>query len=100
MTSFLEIPPNLDMNMKTPEEILDEVAAENMINIHQMVTTKKLAILAMERYAILYHENELKKLNNLTVSNSLNLSELECKLDAALGKETREILTEWIKQQR
>ena len=34
------------------------------------------------------------------VSNSLDLRELERKLDEALGKETRETLTEWIKQQR
>ena len=34
------------------------------------------------------------------VSNSLDLHELERKLDEALGKETRETLTEWIKQQR
>ena len=34
------------------------------------------------------------------VSNSLDLRELEHKLDEALGKETRETLTEWIKQQR
>jgi hypothetical protein len=49
--------------MKTPEKILDEVAAENMINIQQMVTTKQLVILAMKRYAKLYHESEIKKLN-------------------------------------
>lgn len=48
--------------MKTPEEILDEVAAENMVNIQQMVTTKQLVILAMRRYAKLYHDSELKKL--------------------------------------
>ena len=34
------------------------------------------------------------------VSNSLDLRELERKLDEALGKETRETLTEWLKQQR
>ena len=34
------------------------------------------------------------------VRNSLDLSEIEHKLDEALGKETRETLTEWIKQQR
>lgn len=86
--------------MKTPEEILDEIAAENMINIQQMVTTKQLAILAMKRYAKLYHESKVKKLNILAVSNSLDLRELERKLDKALGKETREALTEWLKQQR
>lgn len=54
--------------MKTPEEILNEVAAENMINIQQMVTTKQLAIIAMRRYAKLYHESEVKKLNIPAVS--------------------------------
>jgi hypothetical protein len=49
--------------MKTPEEILDEVTAENMVNIQQMVPTKQLAILAMKRYAKLYHESEIKKFN-------------------------------------
>ena len=56
--------------MKTPEEILDEIAAENMINIQQMVTTKQLAVLAMRRYAKLYHDSEVKKLNIPAVSSS------------------------------
>ena len=34
------------------------------------------------------------------VGISLDLRELERKLDEALGKETRETLTEWLKQQR
>ena len=34
------------------------------------------------------------------VSNSLDLYELEHKLDDALVKETKETLAEWIKQQR
>jgi hypothetical protein len=58
--------------MKTPEEILDEVAAENMINIQQMVTTKQLAIIAMKRYAKLYHDSEVKKLNIPAVIKSLS----------------------------
>ena len=49
--------------MKTPEEILNEVAAENMINIQQMVTTKQLAVIAMRRYAKLYHESKVKNLD-------------------------------------
>jgi len=57
--------------MKTPEEILDEIAAENMINIQQMVTTKQLAVLAMRRYAKLYHESEVKKLNIPAVIKSV-----------------------------
>ena len=57
--------------MKTPEQILNEIAAENMINIQQMVTTKQLAILAMRRYAKLYHESEVKKLNIPAVIKSV-----------------------------
>lgn len=34
------------------------------------------------------------------VNGSLDLRELERKIDEALGKETRETLTEWLKQQR
>ena len=41
-----------------------------------------------------------KILDLFCVSNSLDLRELERKLDEALGKETRETLTEWLKQQR
>jgi hypothetical protein len=43
-----------------------------------------------------WHENEIK----ILTKNSLNLQELEQKLDEALGKETRETLTKWIKLQR
>jgi len=57
--------------MKTPEEILNEVAAENMINIQQMVTTKQLAIIAMRRYAKEYHDSEVKKLNIPAVIKSV-----------------------------
>lgn len=42
----------------------------------------------------------LKLLPIQHVSNSLDLHELERKLDEALGKETRETLTEWLKKQR
>ena len=59
--------------MKTPEEILDEIAAENMVNIKQMVTTRQLVVLAMRRYAKLYHESEVKK---LTIPAVVGQSEL------------------------
>jgi hypothetical protein len=59
--------------MKTPEEILDEIAAENMINIQQMVTTKQLAILAMRKYAKIYHESEVKNLTMHVVISWLRL---------------------------
>jgi hypothetical protein len=66
--------------MKTPEQILDEVAAENMINIQQMVTTKQLAITAIRRYAKLYHQSKVKNLALSGVSNSALLEELRLKL--------------------
>ena len=56
--------------------------------------TKILA--AMDEYA----QQQVKNCDIPLVSNSLDLRELERKLDEALGKETRETLTEWIKQQR
>ena len=56
--------------------------------------TKILA--AMDEYA----QQQAKNCTIPLVSNSLDLRELERKLDEALGKETRETLTEWLKQQR
>ena len=50
--------------------------------------TEHIIIEAMELYA--------HQFNN----SKINLNELEQKLDDALGKETRETLTEWIKLQR
>ncbi len=50
--------------------------------------------------AMVYYEREVKKLIIPDVGISLDLCELERKLDEALEKETRETLTEWIKQQR
>ena len=50
----------------------------------------------MEKYA----QQQAKNCTIPLVSNSLDLRELERKLDEALGKETRETLTEWLKQQR
>lgn len=47
-----------------------------------------------------WHESEVKKLTIHYLSNSLDLRELERRLDEALEKETRETLTEWLKQQR
>ena len=59
--------------MKTPEEILNEVAAENMINIQQMVTTKQLVVIAMRKYAKLYHENKVKNLDIQCVSKRCDI---------------------------
>ena len=47
-----------------------------------------------------YAQQQVKSCAIPLVSNSLDLRELERKLDEALGKETRETLTEWLKQQR
>ncbi|AGO49639.1 hypothetical protein Phi13:2_gp029 [Cellulophaga phage phi13:2] len=76
--------------MKTPEEILNEVATENMINIQQMVTTKQLAIIAMRRYAKLYHESKVKNLDIQRVSQQRELlkffsSQLSENLDIDVG---------------
>ena len=55
----------------------------------------------LQRQVIELRENVVTKNCNIPrVSNSLDLRELERKLDEALGKETRETLTEWLKQQR
>jgi len=63
--------------MKTPEEILNEIAAENMINIQQMVATKQLVIIAMRRYAKLYHDSEAKKLIISDVSESVSKEDID-----------------------
>ena len=55
----------------------------------------------LQRQVIELRENVVNKNCAIPlVSNSLDLRELERKLDEALGKETRETLTEWLKQQR
>lgn len=41
-------------NIKTPQDILNEVAAENMISVQSMVNTNNLVIIAMEKYAKQY----------------------------------------------
>ena len=56
--------------MKTPEQILDEVAAENMIDIQTMVTTEEIIVIAMRRFAKLYHKNEVEKLHIQNISNA------------------------------
>ena len=55
--------------MKTPEEILDEVALENMMDVTKMVTTKSMVITAMRRYA----NERVKNLALPHVSGSLLL---------------------------
>lgn len=47
--------------MKTPEQILDEVAVLNMKNVQQMVCTKELVIKAMRLYAKAYYEREMQE---------------------------------------
>ena len=56
--------------------------------------------IAYNDYAEWLEQKLVKLLTIPLVSNSLDLRELERKLDEALGKETRETLTEWLKQQR
>ncbi len=45
-------------------------------------------------------EEARKQCNIVNVSDSLDLEELERKLDIALGKETKETLTEWLSRKR
>ena len=47
------------------EEMLETVATENMININQMVTTKRLVNIAMHRYAKQEVERRFKKQNEM-----------------------------------
>lgn len=47
-----------------------------------------------------YFESELRKLQTNDFNSSLDLKELERKLDEALGKETRETLSEWLNKKR
>lgn len=70
--------------MKTPEEILNEVAVENMKNIQQMVTTKQLAVIAMIRYAKLYHESKVE--NNVDLHNIRDLFCPNCGSELQLEK--------------
>lgn len=76
--------------MKTPEEILNEVAAENMINIQQMVTTKQLAVIAMRRYAKLYHESKVKNLDiqRVSFSEADNVIKTPIECEATINDET------------
>ena len=72
------------MNTERIKEIQQETAYPESISVQQ---------------ALLKVWNECEQ-EKAVVSNSLDLRELERKLDEALGKETRETLTEWLKQQR
>lgn len=76
----------------TPREILHEIKYEYNIGTTWQLTDD-IIIEAMEKYA----EQQVRNSKILTNNSSLNLFELECKLDDALGRETRETLTEWIK---
>jgi hypothetical protein len=47
-----------------------------------------------------WHESEMKKIKKNNINNSLNLSELEEKLNKALDLETRGSLIEWLNKKR
>ena len=79
----------------TAKEILYEIKDRYNIGTAWQLT-EHIIIEAMEKYA----QQQVKNCAIPPVSNSLDLRELERKLDEALGKETRETLTEWLKQQR
>jgi len=59
LEKFENVNKNITKNMKTPEEVLDEVIIENKKNVNNMLSTKELVLLAMKKYAKLYHENEI-----------------------------------------
>lgn len=61
----------------SPEEMLDEVASENMININQMVTTKRLVNIAMQRYAKQEVERQFKINEEINTNFYQNLEELQ-----------------------
>ena len=80
------------MKTKRIKEIQQETAYPDSIGVQQAllkVWNECEQEKAVKNNAVLPH-----------VGNSLDLRELERKLDEALEKETRETLTEWIKQQR
>ena len=79
----------------TAKELLYEIKDRYNIGTAWQLT-EHIIIEAMEKYA----QQQVKNCAIPLVGNSLDLRELERKLDEALGKETRETLTEWLKQQR
>jgi len=79
----------------TAKEILHEIKDQHNISTAWQLT-EHIIIEAMEKYAQQQVENCAMPL----VINSLDLRELERKLDEALGRETRKTLTQWVKQQR
>lgn len=89
-----------DISEKKMEQIRSVINAST-IDVRQSVRERKLGeeIKSLKRGQKMI-ETDVEKLNIPAVINSLDLRELERKLDEALGKETRETLTEWIKRQR
>lgn len=82
----------------TPKEFLEQLNPNSKVfdlSVDYEYTEEQLLL-----FAKLYHESELKKLRVGDVSSSLDLQELERKLDEQLDKETCESLKEWLRKQR
>ena len=88
--------------MRKPRQILDQRLKAFFIIFDEKVPDKSLPFIvgAMKQYAEEYHQSELLKLNKSDVISSLDLNELERKLDDALTKETTESLNEWLNEKR
>ena len=85
--------------MRTIEEFLEGLEMTTL-KTEFKIYTKQTVIDLMREYAEEYHKNEINKLNKSDVISSLDLNELERKLDDALAKETTESLNEWLNEKR
>ena len=57
--------------MKTAEQVLNEVADENMLSVEIAITIKQLVLEAMRRYALLYYHSKIAYGVQNPVANTL-----------------------------
>ena len=74
--------------MKTPEDIINRFINEENVKFNQ--ERDDWMIEAMEEYAKLYHESEVKKLNIPAVSNSLSVDYLQTEMIKAIKELAKE----------
>ena len=74
--------------MKTPEDIINRFINEENVKFNQ--ERDDWMIEAMEEYAKLYHESEVKKLNIPVVSNSLPVDYLQTEMIKAIKELAKE----------
>jgi DNA polymerase I-like protein with 3'-5' exonuclease and polymerase domains len=77
------------------QEVGQSVQVERMYSVEDMQLSFETG-----RNFQLTGDNNFKELIEQTLEDTLNLDELESKLDAALNRETSESLTEWIETKR